>query len=220
MIVSFVVPSKQDWRVPDCVTKLRAFANRQGIPLEVLVCGELAEGRSVPGASFLEVRPPLKGNCVRAGVAASTGDIIIVCDADLPVSHDDLVSLIGKLEIHEVAVGHRWMRPSTFAQDRPKVRRWASCVFRVLVGCLFGLRGCDTQCGVKAFTAAAARLIFSHTWTSGLTYDVEVLITAHRLGLSICEVPVHWSHEETTIRLWHDAPKALAELLWLRLVSP
>ena len=51
----------------------------------------------------------------------------------------------------------------------------------------------DTQCGYKAFRAPAAKLLFHCSITERFAFDVEILTLARRLGLSIAEVPVHWS---------------------------
>lgn len=216
MTLLFVVPIRRDRRVATCVARLRDFGNQEGMETEILLCGELLEGQDCTGARFIRVKPPLKGNCVRAGVAACKGTAVIVCDADVPIEYRDLRELIRSLESHEAAFGHRFLQTSGFAVRPPLSRRLASRGFRVLVSRLFNLVDVDTQCGVKAFRSTTARAVLAQTSTRGLAYDVEVVATAVRLGLSICQVPVCWSHLGSTIRLWSAGPSALFELLLLR----
>src|SRR5690606_32020625 len=54
----------------------------------------------------------------------------------------------------------------------------------------------DTQCGFKAFTAAAAQQIFSRACIDGWAFDLEVLALARGLGFGIAEVGVSWRDDE------------------------
>jgi len=52
----------------------------------------------------------------------------------------------------------------------------------------------DTQCGFKLFTRAAAMRLFPVLHIERWAFDVELVMVAHRLGMCMVEVPVHW-HE-------------------------
>ena len=52
----------------------------------------------------------------------------------------------------------------------------------------------DTQCGFKLFTRAAAQRLFPVLHIERWAFDVELVMVAHRLGMAMVEVPVHW-HE-------------------------
>ena len=74
---------------------------------------------------------------------------------------------------------------------------------RVAVGRVFnwcvarlGLRGvADSQCGFKAFTAAAAERLFGRLRTRGFGFDVELLLEAQAAGYRIAEVGVNWADQ-------------------------
>jgi dolichyl-phosphate beta-glucosyltransferase len=59
-----------------------------------------------------------------------------------------------------------------------------------------GLRAvADSQCGFKAFTAAAAERLFGGLRTRGFGFDVELLLKAQAAGCRLVEVPVNWADQ-------------------------
>ena len=57
-----------------------------------------------------------------------------------------------------------------------------------------GLRDvADSQCGFKAFREGAAEALFGALETTGLGFDVELLLRTHRCGYRIAEVAVNWT---------------------------
>jgi dolichyl-phosphate beta-glucosyltransferase len=52
----------------------------------------------------------------------------------------------------------------------------------------------DTQCGFKLFSRAAAQQIFPAQHLPTWIFDVELLLLAKQLSISVAEVPIQW-HE-------------------------
>ena len=71
---------------------------------------------------------------------------------------------------------------------------------------------------VKAFTAHAARLIFSRQTLSGFGFDLECLFIARLHGLKITEVPVdfYYNSEPSTISFIRHGTQMLADLVRVR----
>ena len=75
----------------------------------------------------------------------------------------------------------------------------------------------DTQCGFKIFTAEAATAVFSRCRVDGFAFDSEALFIARRLGYSITEVPIHWSHKDgSKVSMVRDGLKMLMDLSRIR----
>jgi len=75
----------------------------------------------------------------------------------------------------------------------------------------------DTQCGFKCFHARAAEDIFSRQSLTGMSFDVEVLFIARRLGYSIQEVPIDWYFDaDSRVRLFQDSMQMFLDLLTIR----
>lgn len=138
---------------------------------------------------------------------------------DFPVTFEDLDMLRASLSEADLALGNRHLPSSVFLTSRSYVRRVTSVVFRFLVRALFGLRGFDTQCGIKAFKKTKTDTLFADQLVHGFAYDVELALRAIHSKLEIAQVPVHWkSSRKTTLRLSAAIPSMLKELgvLWWR----
>ena len=91
-------------------------------------------------------------------------------------------------------------------------RKAAGRVFNRLSRWL-GLAGLeDTQCGFKAFTAAAADDLFPQMATKGFGFDVELLMLARARGWRVSEVAVNWTDQRgSKVGVLKDGPHALAD---------
>ncbi|WP_460504054.1 glycosyltransferase family protein, partial [Hymenobacter agri] len=74
----------------------------------------------------------------------------------------------------------------------------------------------DTQCGFKAFTAAAAERIFGACTVDGWSFDLEVLARARALGFRIGEVPVRWENDERSKARLRQLPQEMRCVYRLR----
>lgn len=218
MNLSVVIPIRRDTRAGEAIAELRSWAVRRRIEIEIIVCGQLLPAQHFDGVLVLPIVPALKGQCVRDGVMASKGAVILVCDADLPVSVVDLEMLISAVADADVVAARR--RGCT---SLPVRRRVASAVFRTLARALAGVpENADPQCGVKVYRAVAAHRLFAAQVISGLAYEVEVMRRARDLGMQVVHVPVKWKSDSTTITLWRESPRMLVDLvrfwflMWVR----
>lgn len=57
------------------------------------IARKLAKAVMPDGVGFYEVVGSLKGDCWRTGVTHATNHVVLLCDADLPVTTDDLRQL-------------------------------------------------------------------------------------------------------------------------------
>ena len=129
-----------------------------------------------------------KGCAVRLGMLATTRDIAITVDADLPMTREDIVLVFMATNENDVAIGVRTNR------DTELKRRVASSIFSFVARTLYGFSTSDTQCGLKGFSYDAATKLFSSPFcVGGLMYDIEVLLRCRLLGISLSEIPVSWT---------------------------
>ena len=75
----------------------------------------------------------------------------------------------------------------------------------------------DSQCGFKAFKGDCARRVFSFATINGWAFDLELLLTAQKLGYKIKEFPVKIiNHRESKIHLAGDSLRMLRDLLKIK----
>ncbi len=158
-----------------------------------------------------------KGAAVKAGVAASTGDVVIVADSGGCVPFANAAGPVERIRSGtlDVAMGSRRHPATVVRRDRPLRRRVLSRLFHAAargMGVLpRGIR--DSQCGFKIYRGDAARRLFAACRTSGYLYELEVLRAAVRSGLRVEEVPVEWTCDpDTRLRPGSDFLKVLGEM--------
>lgn len=177
--------------------------------------------KSHPGFSLHHYLPNQgKGNAVRVGMLMAPGDLILFSDADLAAPIEELEKLLPKMEQAPIAIGSRPMKESRLEIRQPWYRealgRMANKLIQLLA--VSGIQ--DTQCGFKLFKREVARDVFSRCKLNGFSFDFEALMVARDLGYQIAEVPIRWAHQEgSKVVIWRDAPKALYDLVKLRILG-
>jgi len=149
------------------------------------------------------------------------GDILIFSDADLSSPIEEAPKLIAALSSGaDIAIGSRWLRAETQTQRQPLHRQLFGRIFNLLLRLTLGLKFKDTQCGFKAFTAQAARIVFLPQKIERWGFDPEILFLARKFGLKVEEVPVAWGHSGgTRINPLIDGAKMFQEMLRIRWYS-
>jgi dolichyl-phosphate beta-glucosyltransferase len=206
---SAVIPAfNEGRRLPPYLAEVAAYFEARGEPHEVLVVDDGSRddtaavvrglARQYPAIRLVRHRHNTgKGYAVRTGMLAASGACRIFADADGATPIAELKRLESALAGGaDVVIASRALRdPAVAVVARPH-RVAAGRVFHCLTA-LLGLRGVrDSQCGFKAFTAAAADDLFGRLRTHGFGFDVELLLLAQRLGYRVAEVAVNWTERE------------------------
>jgi hypothetical protein len=117
-----------------------------------------------------------------------------------------------------VAIASRRHPASVTPCARPRTRRFTSAGFAFGIRRLFGLPYRDTQCGAKVMRRSALVEMVPLLSSRDFLIDVDLLVTAESLGLSIVEVPTIWLDQPgSQLRVLSDARRmALSAFrLWL-----
>jgi dolichyl-phosphate beta-glucosyltransferase len=158
-----------------------------------------------------------KGAAIRAGVLASSGDLVLVSDVDLSTPLTEFDKLAARLPDAPVAIGSRALQEELVrkrqAAHRVLLGRAGNQLIQLLA--VPGIR--DTQCGFKLFRGDAARALFREARIDRFAWDVEVLYLARKHGLAIAEVPVLWFNSpESKVRVVRDAIQTLWDVARIR----
>jgi dolichyl-phosphate beta-glucosyltransferase len=156
-----------------------------------------------------------KGAAVRAGMLAARGAWRLFTDADGATPIAELKRLEAALAGGaDVAIGSRAMSAPGVVVRAQLHRVVAGRLFNALAE-LLGLAGIrDSQCGFKAFTAAAAEDLFPRLTTAGFGFDVELLLRARARGWRVLEVPVNWHDQPASkVGVLKDGPRMLWQIV-------
>jgi dolichyl-phosphate beta-glucosyltransferase len=178
-----------------------AVAQRFGEPVQVL---RLGTNRG-------------KGAALRSGVLASTGDRLLLTDADLSTPIEELARLEPYLDEHPMVIGSRAVATSKITHSQPLYRVFMGKTFNRIIR-LLGVRGIhDTQCGFKLLRGEVGRELFSYATIDRFAYDVEIIWLARRFGYSVAEIGVEWAHTpESRVHPVRDSLRMLHDVVRFR----
>ena len=143
--------------------------------------------RLMPTIRIVEQIGQGKGDAIRAGLAASTGDIIVLLDADGSADPLEIPYFIKTLLTgSDFAKGSRFIKGGG-SHDITRIRRAGNYGLILLVNLLFGTRYSDLCYGYNAFW----KHCLEHIEIDSNGFEIETLINIrmHLAGLKITEVP-------------------------------
>lgn len=198
-------------RLPVFLDSVLAWCREHEPSFEVIVVDDGSSDDTVKLAMQRDVRVIShkqnagKGAAVRTGMQAARGELRLFADADGATSMDELPTLLEADA--DVAIGSREGRDKRV--DASALRRFLGRWFNraVRMGAIKGIR--DTQCGFKLFRPAAHGL-FEVAQEDGFAFDVELLLLAQNMDLSVKEVFVNWTEMPgSKVSLLRDGMKML-----------
>ena len=117
-----------------------------------------------------------KGEALRTGVRAASGDLIVYTDVDFPYTIESVSNVIDALEENKanVVIG---VKDQSYYDHVPVIRRLISKLFRFFVRLLLQIPTDDTQCGLKGFDQSG-KAIFLNTTIDRYLFDLEFIFLA------------------------------------------
>lgn len=203
--VTLIIPAhNEEHRLPSTLRRYAtALKGRFGDQAELIVVANGCSDRTVGVAAAMQAEFPFvrvidipdaigKGAAILEGFRRASGVDVLFADADGATDVRSLFALLDDLATTDVVAGSRHVPGSRITRRQPLRRRVLSRAFNFVVRTLFRLDIHDTQCGAKALRGDAAGRLAHLVGESGWTFDLDLLLTARRLGLSIVERPVLW----------------------------
>lgn len=144
--------------------------------------------RIMPSIKVILEKTPGKGAAMRAGYAASKGDIIIILDADGSNDPREIPRFVMALmDGVDMAKGSRFATGGG-TTDMPRIRQWGNGTFVHMVNFLFGTRWTDLCYGYHAFWRHCLDEIDLMN-VNGFEIDTSLYLKAVEAKLRVTEVP-------------------------------
>lgn len=206
MRASLIIPAyNEEERLPGTLMVYEgAMRRRFGDEFEIIVVangcvdntvGVATEAAAVlPQIRIVDIKEPVgKGGAVLEGFRQAYGESVLFADADGATAPESLLDLVDRLDHYDVVIGSRRMSGSIINQRQPRLRRMFGWSFARTARFLFGIPFKDTQCGAKGFRRDAARRLAQVVSETRWTFDLDLLLSAIKLGFSVYEHPVVWA---------------------------
>lgn len=231
--ISVIFPAYNEaGSLPETLDRLDAFLGDAGPASEVLVVDDgstdgtadavAALGRANVRALRHETNRG-KGAAVRTGVLASSGDALVVTDADGNYLHNRAAPYLGAITDGAHVVLASRDHPASVWDVEPEFagyfrrRKRMGRVFNWLTRQIVGLPFADTQTGLKVLQGDAARRLFRDLVLDGFAFDVELLCRAHRRGLRVVELPLTYlCPSDRSSITWREPARMALDLLRVR----
>ena len=193
----------------------------------ILVDGHSTDGsievaqQLLPSIRVIEQRGKGKGDAVRAGLEAATGDIIVMLDADGSADPQEIPTFVEAL-----LAGNDFAKGSRFAKgggshDITMLRRIGNHGLCGLVNMLFRTRFSDLCYGYNAFWKHC--LDYVAIDSDGFEVETLINIRMHQAGLSIAEIPsieYRRIHGVSNLNAFRDGWRVLKTILRERKRKP
>ncbi|REJ96741.1 MAG: glycosyltransferase family 2 protein [Planctomycetota bacterium] len=189
-----------------CLTRIEETCTNASIDAEIVVADNASTDGSreiamSSSARLVEVSQRGYGNAIRGGIAASTGQYIIVGDADCSYDFSEIPKYLARLRNgYDLVMGCR--RPTGGGQilpgAMPLTHRWiGNPLFTKLLRGWYGSPVNDVFCGLRGFSREFYDGI---RWEeSGMTFAVEMVIRAAQTGAATTEIPITLYPDERTV---------------------
>jgi len=212
--LDIVIPVFNEAQVlPDSVPRLLEFARRNlcGLQWRLIIADNGSTDGSTEVACELAARHPEtevlslpqagRGGALRAAWQNSDAGILCYMDADLSTDLEALPALVSHVaQGWDLAIGSRHLLGSRV--ERSLHRTILSQSYNFTVRRVLGTPFSDTQCGLKAISASAARRLLPLVRNDHWFFDTELLVVAEALGYRIAEIAVRWTEDpDSRVRL-------------------
>ena len=196
--VSVVIPClNEEDTLARCIEKARQACREHSIAGEIVVAdnGSTDLSRAIAerhGARVVMIKEPGYGSALMGGIAAASGQFVIIGDADDSYDFLEIPKIVEKLrEGFDLVQGCRLpagggsIRPGAM----PFLHRWiGNPFFSLLVRKWFGAPINDVYCGLRGFTKAMYERLDQRC--TGMEFATEMIIKASLRGEKIAEVPI------------------------------
>ncbi len=234
MSLSIVIPAFEEGKkIARDIRAATAFLKDHNIPGEIIVIDDGSEDDTARAA---EKVPPTvgipcrvfrleanrgKGYAVRTGVKHAIGEYIMFADSGCCVPYTNVLHGLEMIQNGECEIAHGSRKMAGCRINRPQSRwrRICSKAFRFVVHAWLKMPPdlTDTQCGFKIYRAQIAKKLYAECVTEGFSFDVEIIVRAHRYGYRIKEFPVEWTCDcDSRISLSRTSLRVFRELIKIK----
>jgi dolichol-phosphate mannosyltransferase len=218
LLLSVVIPAyNEEQNLPKVLEDLTSRLEAEGIPHEIIVVNDNSRdctrdvvlARQAADARIRLVDragPNGFGRAIRAGLAAVTGDVVVICMADSSDHPADVVAYYRKIgEGYDCVFGSRFIRGSR-VEAYPPLKLIVNRIVNKLMQWAFRCPFNDLSNAFKAYRADVIRAI-GPLCACHFNITIELSLGAVARKYNIAQIPISW-----TGRTWGSSNLHLGEM--------
>lgn len=219
MKLSIVIPAhNEEKNIGPCLEELQQVVwNENLIPLEIVVVNDNSTDSTesvIRGYMdrFDNIRivnrtaPGGFGRAVRSGIEAVTGDVVVICMADLSDSPQDVVSYYRKIqEGYDCVFGSRFIKGSS-VEKYPPVKLVVNRIVNTCIRLVFRTKFNDLTNAFKAYRTTVLQDCGPFR-ASHFNITLELSLSALIRNYNIAQIPISWQG-----RTWGSSNLRLQEM--------
>ena len=231
--LSIIIPAyNEEATISNTLLDIDKYLSKQKFSSEIIVVSDGSKDTTVEKAKSMQnlvknlkiidnKENHGKGWVIRQAMLQAGGDYRLFTDADNATSIEHVDKMLPFFEKkYEVVIGSRDTKDAEGAikaVDQPFFKRTLGNTANLLIQILAVWGIWDTQCGFKAFSAKAAKEIFSRAKIDRWGFDIEALAIARELKYKIGIIPVYWinnPNSRVNLKGYLNTFKELFQVKW------
>lgn len=226
MKVSIIIPCyNEEKRIVKTLNHIEDYIKSKKHQFEIIVVDDGSKDNTVKVVNESRIKVRIikfeknkgKGCAIKAGMAASCGDISLFMDADSSTEISEFDKLMPHFKDYDVVIGSRALSKDSVIIPQGFFRRNLGFIAHKLIHLILKTKIKDTTCGFKAFSKDAKNLLFTKQIINGWGFDYELIFLAEKFGFKIKEVPIKWKNNFESKVTVKGYLKSLNELFMIRL---
>lgn len=159
-----------------------------------------------------------KGAAVKTGMINSIGKLVLMTDCDLSTPIEEMENLFKYADKYHIVIGSRRLNEKKLGKMPAKYRTFLGTIYYEILRFILLPSVKDTNCGFKLFSRKVIKPVFKRQQIERWGYDAEVLFIANKLGFSIKEISVRWTHYTgSKVKLTDAVIQTFLELLRIKI---
>ena len=216
--LSIVIPAyNEEGNITTTVNGVRSVLVREQIPYEIVLVDDNstdATGAAMeslaaadPCIRIKRRKPPRGfGRAVRCGLESVTGDVVVICMADLSDDPEDIVKYYNKIEEgYDCVFGSRFIRGSRCV-NYPRLKLFYNRIVNKVMQLLFWTRFNDLTNSFKSYRIHVIRDIMPLK-ACHFNITIELSLNALIRNYAIAQVPISWQG-----RSWGSSNLRISEM--------
>ncbi len=199
-----VIPAyNEEKRIGPVIDEISSFIKEKSLPWSIIVSVDGNDGteeilkKKSYDYPFISYNKSTKrsgmGGAIKRGILASSGEYILLMDADGASNLEYVVKKMGLILDYDIVNFDRYSNEENMI---PLTRRIASRGLNLILRSVFRISVKDTQCDYKLMKSSSVKSLVKQLTFSNAFFLSALIVSAKWAKLDVVELPISYNHSE------------------------